>query len=435
MPTPIAMPKLGMSMQEGTVVEWRFMVGNEVGKGAVLLVIESEKSEVEIESPAAGFLRHVYIHAGELVPCGTMLAALTDLPDEPFDPKDFRAKNEKVLQPSAGAVAGALPGAGTGASPANVKARAAGAPAPTTPAARKRAKDLGVDVEKVPGSGPGGRVTREDVEAYAVAMEARVAVAPDVSLEVSVTGAGDPVVLLPGFGTDASAFAKQIPELAEHFEVRAVNPRGVGFSDAPDLDRYSVPMGANDTEAVIGSGPPAHVVGASLGAAVAIEFALLHPERVRSLTLITPFVTADPRLFAVIDAWCRLAAETGAATLGQALLPWLFSNKFLADAAAGRRAASALAQMAPRIPQATLLRWAAGMRDWSGTREANVASIEVPTLIVAAGDDLLTPGAEELAARLHHAKVARLPDAGHAVTIEAADGVTVAIEDHLAAVE
>ena len=51
------------------------------------------------------------------------------------------------------------------------------------------------------------------------------------------------------------------------------------------------------------SAEPAHVVGASLGAAAAIELALSHPERMRSLTLITPFVEANGRLLAVTDAW------------------------------------------------------------------------------------------------------------------------------------
>ena len=76
-PTPIAMPKLGMTMTEGRVVEWPTPLGARVEKGAVVLVIESEKSEVEIESPAAGVLRHVYVEPDQTVPCGTLLAALT----------------------------------------------------------------------------------------------------------------------------------------------------------------------------------------------------------------------------------------------------------------------------------------------------------------------------------------------------------------------
>ena len=75
--TPIGMPKLGMTMTEGRVVAWPVPLGGRVEKGAVVLVIESEKAEIEIEAPAAGHLRHVYVPEDRTVPCGTLLAALT----------------------------------------------------------------------------------------------------------------------------------------------------------------------------------------------------------------------------------------------------------------------------------------------------------------------------------------------------------------------
>ena len=78
MPCAIAMPKLGMTMQEGTVVEWHVAVGAPVTKGQILLSIESEKAEIEIEAPATGVLRHIYVEQGATVPCGTPLAALTE---------------------------------------------------------------------------------------------------------------------------------------------------------------------------------------------------------------------------------------------------------------------------------------------------------------------------------------------------------------------
>ena len=103
----------------------------------------------------------------------------------------------------------------------------------------------------------------------------------------------------------------------ERFLVLGVNPRGVGLSDDPELDVQPVSQAAADAGAVIEG--PVHVVGASLGAAAAIELALEQPERVRSLTLITPFVRANPRLLAVTDAWARIAAEGSPETLSRAL--------------------------------------------------------------------------------------------------------------------
>ncbi|HWP64692.1 MAG TPA: lipoyl domain-containing protein, partial [Candidatus Limnocylindria bacterium] len=92
---PLAMPKLGMTMTEGRVVAWPVSVGARVEKGAVVLVIETEKSEVEIEAPASGYLRHVYVEADRSVPCGTLLAALTSTPDAPFDADAFRDAHDR----------------------------------------------------------------------------------------------------------------------------------------------------------------------------------------------------------------------------------------------------------------------------------------------------------------------------------------------------
>ena len=86
MPIDVVMPRLGMSMQEGTVLDWRVQPGQTVAKGQILLLIESEKTEAEIESPGSGTLRHVYVDPGETVPCETLLAVLTQTSDEAFEP-------------------------------------------------------------------------------------------------------------------------------------------------------------------------------------------------------------------------------------------------------------------------------------------------------------------------------------------------------------
>jgi len=420
-PTPIAMPKLGMTMREGTVVAWPVPVGAPVAKGQLVLVIESEKAEVEIEAPASGVLRHVWVEPPAIVPCGTLLAAITATADEPFDPDAFRREHDRPEAPVAPAPAAAvapLPAAGP---------RAA-APA-ITPAARTLARQLGVDPAVVPGTGPGGRVTREDVEAWVERRRSLVPVADGVALEAPATGAGDPVLLLPGFGTDVSAFARQIPALAERFRVVGVNPRGVGQSNPGPAERHDVATSAADAAALPGA--PAHVIGASLGAAVALELALTLPARVRSLTLVTPFVDAGPRLLAVLDAWCRVARTGPADTLARMLLPWLFSARTLADDAARERVVRGLAAIVARIPASTLDRSAAGLRAWSGTRRDALRDVAVPTLVLGAGDDLLTPGVEAIAAAIPRAACVVVPGAGHAVCLEAPDAVNAAILRHV----
>lgn len=429
MATAVRMPKLGMTMEEGKLVSWAVAVGDRVAKGQLLLVIESEKAESEIEATAAGVLRHVWVEPGETVPCGTLLAALTESADAPFDAEAFRREHATAS------------GVGTAASPTRASAEptAAAAPAraarparrrPVAPAARKLARELGIDPDEVTGTGPGGRVVREDVQRHAEARASRVAVRGGVRLDVPRSGSGEPVLLLPGFGNDVSSFALQVRALAEHHAVAGVNPRGVGGSDAPEAEAYTVAEAAADVAALVDA--PAHVVGASLGAAVALELALVHPEKVRSLALLTPFVEASPRLLAVVDAWTRLAAEARPDTLARALLPWLFSPHFLADDAARERVVRGLAASVARVPASTLARAAAGLRAWSGTRAGDLGGVRAPALVVAGSHDLLTPDAQAVAEPLAGARTLRV-EAGHAVAIEAADAVSTALLEHFAA--
>ncbi|MBW2419373.1 MAG: alpha/beta fold hydrolase [Deltaproteobacteria bacterium] len=426
----IAMPRLGMTMEEGRVVDWPVPLGERIAKGATVLVIETEKAESEVEATADGFMRHVYVPAGETAPCGALLGASSESADEPFDPEAFAAAYHGPSDEPAKAAAAEHPSARA---PARRAAAARGERRPVAPAARALAKKLGIGLEGLTGSGPGGRVTRQDVEARAAAREGLVPVERGVALEVLREGRGDPVVLLPGFGSDVSSFALQTPALREGHCVIGVNPRGVGLSDAPEQDAYEVARAAEDVAALLDA--PAHVVGASLGAAAALELALSHPERVRSLTLVTPFIEVTARLATLAEAWCRMAeessADTPADTLAHALAPWLFGEGLLGDDAARERTLRGLAQSLPRVPAATLRRAKAGMLAWSGTRAEDLQRVTATTLVLVAGEDLLTPGAERLAASIPDARCVVVPGAGHALAIDGADAVTQALLAHL----
>jgi pimeloyl-ACP methyl ester carboxylesterase len=429
MPAAIRMPKLGMSMEDGAVVEWPVALGGYVEKGQVVLVIENDKAEAEIEATASGYLRHIYVEADPecRLACGSLLAALTETPDAPFDAEAFHAAESPVTTRP---VSTATAAPATPRPAASSAAQRAGA-VPAAPAARALARKHGIELERVVGTGPGGRILREDVQAWIERRERLVEVADGVALDVPQEGTGDPVILLPGFGSDVSAFALQTPELAKGWCVRAVNPRGVGQSDAPEEASYTVTRLASDAAALIDA--PAHVVGASLGAAVALELALAHPGKVRSLTLITPFLEATPRLLAVIDAWVRVSAASTPDAVAALLLPWLFSPRFLADEAAVGRVRRGLIQSAARIPSATLERTAAGLRAWSGTRGADLTGIDAPALVLAAGDDLLVDDVARVAAALPRARLEIVPDAGHALALEAPDPVNRTLRDHLQA--
>ncbi len=425
MATAIKMPKLGMTMSEGTVVDWPIAIGESVSKGECVLLIESEKAEIEVEATASGFLRHIYVEVGETVACGALLAVLSDSADEPFDADAFRDDNAEVESALSVAIASVPRPQAHALATSSRPARKA-----VAPAARALAKRLGIDVGAIAGSGPGGRVTQADVRAWATAREGLVEVAPGVHLEAPAVGAGDSVLLLPGFGTDVAAFAPQTSALASRYHVVGLNPRGVGLSDAPEADSYSPALLAADAAALLGDGC-AHVVGASMGAAVAAEMALAHPDRVRSLTLITPALEVSARLAAVLASWVRLAAEASPEALAAALAPWLFSPRLLADKPRRERMLRGLAVIVARTPAVVLQRYAAGLTAGLGDRVTQLSKIAVPTLVLAGGDDLLTPEADDVAAAIPTASYVMVPGAGHALGLEAPDAVNQAILAHL----
>ncbi len=439
MATPIVMPKLGMTMREGTVVDWPFEAGDEVEKGEVVLVIESEKAEVEIEATASGVLRHFYVESGETVPCGTLLAALTDSLDEDFDVEAFRALHDKPEVVSADTLGGNTAGAaaGPGASPVaagDTKPRRG--EAPVTPAARALARKLGIETGRISGSGPGGRVTKDDVERAAQSLRDLMPVAGGKSLEVPSAGDGDPLLLIPGFGTDVAAFAMQIPALQENFRVMGMNPKGVGLSDPADGDTYSVPEAAADAATIAAAAAaPVHLLGTSWGAAVALETALTHPELVKSLTLMTPCFEVTSRLSALIDAWCAMAAECSAQTLALALLPWFFSQRFFDGQGNRQRSVRGLAEISARVPAATLRQVANGLRAWSGSRLEDLSALSMPCLLVIAGEDLLTPDGESYGSSIKGSRTLVVAGAGHAVGLEAPEQVNSATMDFLASMQ
>ena len=157
----INMPKLGFDMAEGLLVRWVKQVGENINKGDVLAEIETDKATVEVESSASGVVLSHIVDQGSMVPVNAPIAVVG-------------AAGEKVDAPAAApkpeAKAEEKPAAQTQPTAASAPSGQASAPADNgpvkaSPLARKVAKDNGVNLASVQGTGPGGRVVRKDVEA------------------------------------------------------------------------------------------------------------------------------------------------------------------------------------------------------------------------------------------------------------------------------
>ncbi len=155
----IEMPKLSDTMTEGTLVKWHKQVGDSVEIGDVLAEIETDKATMEMEAFDDGIITKILIQTGEKAPIGGVLAILNG--DSAGSPA-----------PAQQAVTSAPPAAQAAApvSPAPVTAtQASGDRVLASPLARKVAAELGVNLSSLTGTGPAGRITRDDVQAAASA--------------------------------------------------------------------------------------------------------------------------------------------------------------------------------------------------------------------------------------------------------------------------
>ena len=164
----VIMPKLGFDMAEGTLVRWVIAEGEPVAKGAVLAEIETDKATVEVESAFDGFVLKHLVPQGESVPINTPIAVV-GAQGESVDPGVGGAKAappKGEAAPQAAALPAEVP-VSTTSLPAQPP-DAAGLPGGlrASPLARRMAFEKQVDLSAIQGSGPGGRITKRDVEAY-----------------------------------------------------------------------------------------------------------------------------------------------------------------------------------------------------------------------------------------------------------------------------
>ncbi|MCH8310590.1 MAG: 2-oxo acid dehydrogenase subunit E2 [Chloroflexi bacterium] len=169
MATELTMPQMGYDMQEGTVVRWLKTEGSPVKMGEAIAEIETDKAVVEFESYAEGVLHKILVAEGTTVPVGEAIAIVGDesempvasAPDEPAPPKEAEPEVSTAIPLEAPAQPVSTNGGKateTVAPPMQSEGRLF-----ATPAAKKIADEQGIDLRLVAGTGPGGRIVKEDV--------------------------------------------------------------------------------------------------------------------------------------------------------------------------------------------------------------------------------------------------------------------------------
>ncbi len=143
----VTMPRLDPGMQSGKIIEWLKREGDHVDKDEPVVKVEGEKTTFEVNSPGAGVIRKLLFEPGADVQVGEAMALVGE-PEEPLPPEIIEGEKPEPVATAETPTISVLPRLQE---------------SPASPAARKMAREAGIDLSKIRGSGPGGRIVREDV--------------------------------------------------------------------------------------------------------------------------------------------------------------------------------------------------------------------------------------------------------------------------------
>lgn len=396
----------GEYMETVVIVEWAVALGQAVKAGDVVVTVETAKAATEIEASHDGYLTEILYPVGSEAPVGAVLGRIGD-------------SKEAVSAPAEAAPGNTVDGDENAAGPK--PAPKAGARVVASPLARRLAKAAGIDLAAVRGSGPRGRIKQRDIEAAIAAGStpikdaAPAAARAQAALTPTVVADPPPLVLLHGFGADRFAWRWVAPLLDCANRVVTLELPGHGNQAAdPARSIDDMAFALSDQLEALGIAR-AHLVGHSLGGAVALKLAQLGRVEVLSLGLVAP-AGLGPE---INGAFLRGFVD---ATAPDNLMPWLrlmvsdpaaLPNGFGAAVMRQRNSAgiAAQAEIADRL-------FANGTQSFD-LRDA-LQSVKVPTRVVWGRQDAIIP-ASHAAAVPGTAGLHLLNGIGHTAPMECPD--------------
>lgn len=422
-------------MKTGLVVTWLKQAGAAVQQGEPIVEIESEKATNEVDAPAGGVLRWIEVNEGDSAPVGAAIAVIAapgeELTDQQIatllreDAEIKRQRAEALARPATSRAPVASASPRTARAPISPGGRVN-----ASPAARRMAQELGVELAEVVGTGPGGMIGREDVQR--AAEEARRSAAEGEERSVVIDGvtvhcliAGPPdaprLVFVHGLGGSLATWALNLPALAGQFRLCALDLPGAGDSDKPDMDYSTSALAdflARFLDALGTDWHAASLIGHSLGGAVALTFAARYSERATRLVLVDsaglgPEIDAvtldlmqrDPSPEYVREELSRFF--TSSALVQQGLVAQIYRQRALPGA--------------HRALLATMNAAFGGGTQRIDLRDS-LGSLAHSTLIIWGDDDLVIPVSHiQIARHNPQVRVERFANCGHCPHIEQSD--------------
>jgi pimeloyl-ACP methyl ester carboxylesterase len=379
MAVEVILPRVDMDMTVGKISQWFFKEGASVEKGQALFEIETDKAAMEIEAPASGVLRGVTADTGAELPVGSIVGWIYR-PDEPCDGATASApaaaesvssvKEEEDTSLPSGALEHSDTSGGLSA----------------TPMARRFAREREIDLGGIIGSGPRGRIQARDV---GEPTSPRVAsgVAADLNRLWLARGEGVPLVLFHGFGADLNGWRPLVSHLSARRPILALDLPGHGKSPLAGTPSFEAMVDAVEATIHTEGVTAAHLIGHSLGGAVASALVARRPGIARSLMLLAPaglgpeingsFIAGflGAKSEASLAPWIRLLA-TDESLLGSAIVKTTLRQR--ADFDVGAAQAKIAAALFPDGTQAFSAR-------------EQLARIAVPTKVLFGLEDRIIP--------------------------------------------
>ncbi|TAL96386.1 MAG: acetoin dehydrogenase dihydrolipoyllysine-residue acetyltransferase subunit [Paraburkholderia sp.] len=435
MPTEVILPRVDMDMTEGMIAAWHVSEGDEVREGTLIFEIETSKATMEIDAPASGVIRQISAPVGKTVPVGTAVAWIyasgEALQEHGGAESSSSAQSEVSVSPQSTPATAAAPSD-------EVADVSPNGPLRATPAARRVARERGVQLAAVVGTGPSGRIGAQDVlrapadKAAPTSAPATQAARALHTLWLRKDTGGAPLVLLHGFAAELNSwrpFSRRLGAIVDPgLGMLAVDLPAHGKSSGEAAGSIEVIVSAVEETLLAEGVGDCHLVGHSFGGAIALAVALSQA-RVRSLTLIAPAGLGPECNGAFIRG---VTQSTQRASLA-AWLKQLFANPSLMDDAFVATAQQQLESAAVRERLARL----ADVFFPDGTQSLDMrgaltqVSQDVPVRVVWGLQDRILPArhAEGLPGRI---AVHRFAGTGHLPQVEAQDDVARIVAENVA---
>jgi len=246
----------------------------------------------------------------------------------------------------------------------------------------------------------------------------------DLLVSYDEHGTGEPVLMINGIGADRNGWGLQVPAISAEFRAITFDNRDVGQTGpGSNQGTYAIRQFADDAAGLLAAlgMDTAHIVGASMGGCIAQEFAISHPDRTRSATIICSWPRVDPWMAELWEQWEHLFEAQGALEWNRTTWLWVFTHRAYRDPAF----LTGLLTGTAANPNPQTLEMYLRQSHAAKTFDAldRLPEITAPVHVICGGEDIFTPRrySEEIAAAISGAKLSVMPGVGHGMFWESTE--------------